>query len=467
MAEIDILNEKSLEIILNFKPSDKHDKNAANEILKLKGDIKKIITLLPKQEQEILDLRYFQSLSDEKIAERLGKPRDEVNKIISRGVKNVREKLGQDNLAFESVQKVIEIPKIKEQPKEIKIQNQQKPTKQTIVQGQSGIRRKPSFLGIIFSLVFYALFFIGGYFVLQKFFFHNLPTPGQIFFNSKNTIQKHSLSGKVTSDKKIVKSVDPYGIKIVGSSSLLGLSHRWENSFNIEYPKYHINLLSSDSNKGINILIEGKADIANSSRPLNSFDRRKAAEHGLELSEERVALDALIIIVNSKNPTDEISLDDLEKIFNKEERNKPVFPVVREKGSGTNDFVINRVLEGSDFPGTITRKTSNEDLIKFVSENEGAISFINSTSYPWENKNIKYLKVKNYDNSLSVSPYEGHKLNESAIRYGDYPLAHYLYLITKVDAPIKVQDFISWVLSKDGQRIVSYSGLIPVLQSED
>ena len=467
MAEIDILNEKSLEIILNFKPSDKHDKNTANEILKLKGDIKKIITLLPKQEQEILDLRYFQNFSDERISERLSKPKDEINKIISRGVKNVREKLGQDNLVLENIQKVIEIPKIKEQPKEIKVQNQQKPAKQAVPQVPSNIRRKPSFFGIIFSLVFYAVFFTGGYFVLQKFVFHSLPTLGQIFSSSKNTIQKHSLSDKVTSDKKSVKSVDPYSIKIAGSSSLLGLSHRWENSFNIEYPKYHINLLSSDSNKGINVLIEGKADIANSSRPINSFDRRKAAEHGLELSEERVALDALIIIVNSKNPIDEISLDDLEKIFNKEEKNKLVLPVVREKGSGTNDFVINRVLEGSDFPGATIRKTSNEDLIKFVSENEEAISFINSTSYPWENKNVKYLKVKNYDNSLSVSTYEGRELNENAIRYGDYPLAHYLYLITKVDAPVKIQDFISWVLSKDGQRIVSYSGLIPVLQSEE
>ena len=42
MQSQDILNEKSLEIILNFKPSDKYDKSAVNEILKLKGNIKKI-----------------------------------------------------------------------------------------------------------------------------------------------------------------------------------------------------------------------------------------------------------------------------------------------------------------------------------------------------------------------------------------------------------------------------------------
>ena len=54
------------------------------------------------------------------------------------------------------------------------------------------------------------------------------------------------------------------------------------------------------------------------------------------------------------------------------------------------------------------------------------------------------------------------KLNKDAIRYGDYPLAHYLYLITQADAPKNVQNFILWVLSKEGQKIVAYSGLIPV-----
>ena len=467
MTEADILNEKSLEIILNFKPSDKYDKNAINEILKLKNDIKKIIALLPKQEQEILDLRYFQNLSLEKIAERISKSRDEINRLMNNGVQNVKERLRKDSLSLENVQKVIEFPKIKN---EIKEQNQQIPVKKVTVQSPKEFKRKSSFSGMVFSLVFYIIFFTSIYFVMQKFFFHNLPTISQLISGSRDVVQETTISNKII---KNLKPTNPYNIKIAGSSSLFGLARRWENSFNIEYPKYHINLLASDSNKGITFLIEGKADIANSSRPITSFDRKKAAEYGFELSEERVALDALIIIVNSKNPIDEISLDNLERIFNKEKKNwkeivsfdNPLLPIVREKGSGTNDFVINRILEGDDFPTSINRKTSNADLIKFISENEGAIGFINSIGYPWENKNIKYLKVKNYDNSFAVSPFEGHKLNENAMRYGDYPLAHYLYLITVVDAPNKVQDFVSWILNKEGQRIVAYTGLIPVLES--
>ncbi len=480
MAEIqskDILNEKSLEIILNFKPSDKHDKNVVNEILKLKGDIKKIITLLPQQEQEMLDLRYFQNLSNEKIAERINKPKDEVNKIVTRAVKNVKEKLGQENLDFEKVQKVIEIPRVIEIPNVKPDIREQNPVKQAAVQVQSGYKRRPSFFGFIFSLAFYAVFLGGGYFVVQKYFFHNLPTLNQLFSNSKNLVQRFEKAKPMKRKSGIAKSQDPYAIKLSGSSSLFGLARRWENAFNVVYPKYHVNLISSDSDKGISDLLSGKIDIANSSRPITFADRKKASENGLELSESRVALDALIIIANKKNPVNEISLDDLEGIFNTEIKSwkqissnsfeKSILPVVREEGSGTNEFVINRILQGNVFSSSLISKDSNKELIKFVSENEGAISFINSINYPWDNKDIKYLKVKNYNDSLAVSPFEGQKLNAGAIRYGDYPLARYLYLITRTDAPKKIQDFVSWVLSKKGQQIVAYSGLISVSTDED
>ena len=473
MAEIqstDILAEKAFEIILNFKPSDKYDKAVINDILKLQSEIKKVISILPRSEQEILELRYSQNLSEEKIAERLGKSREEAAKLISGGVKSLKEKLGKENLSFENVQKVIDISKIK-----YPSQNTQSTVQKPVAQPKIVTIKKPSFFRAIYSLIFYIVLFAGSYFVLQKFFFHDWLPLGQII--SVGDLADQEIAIKRNKPLSIANS---NSIRISGSSSLSVLARRWENSFNVDYPKYHISLVSSDSDKGVHGLLEGKIDIANSSRPVTFSDRKKASTLGLELAENRVALDALLIIVNSKNPINEISLDDLEKMFSKDTGrlywkeiysnqsfDKPVFPVVREKGSGTNNFVINRVLEGNDFPESFNRQTSNSDLIRFISTNEGAIGFINSTSYSWGNKNIKYLKVKNYDNSIAVSPFEGKNLNENAIRYGDYPLAHYLYLITLSDAPKRVQEFVSWVLSEDGQKIVSYSGLIPVMRNEN
>ncbi len=475
MAEIhsqDILTEKAFEIILNFKPSDKYDKAAVNEILKLQAEIKKLILILPKPEQEVLSLRYFNNLTDEKIANQVGRTRDEINKILSGGINTVKGKLGKDTTVLDNVQKTIDISKIKFESKEqmgIKTQAQQ-PVQKAVNQVQPGTRRKPSFFAIIFSLAFYVLFFAGVYFIVQKYIFPNLPQLTSFISGSKESRIEVKKDIKTNTD-------DQYSIKISGSSSLFILARRLENSFNVNFPLYHINLTSSDSDKGIKSLIAGNSDIANSSRPLTYSDRKKIVENGFELLESRIALDALIIIVNKNNTINEITVDELEKIFRGDVKNwkgisdgsfvKTLLPVVRENGSGTNEFVINRVLQGDNFPSSLLSKSSNSEAIKYVIENEGAIGFTNSTTYPWESPNIKYLRIKNYDNSIPVSPFEGKKLNENAIRYGDYPLAHYLYLITRDDSQKKVQEFVSWVLSKEGQKIVAYSGLIPVLKSEE
>lgn len=428
------LNEKSIEIILNFKPQEKYDKESIKEIQKLKENIKKAIFLLPDQEKKVLELRYFQNLLAGEIAQKLGKEKEEITKILLNGINIVKEKIKSDELVTPKVEKIIEL-------KQAKPRIQEKPPVSINV---STKERKSILPGLIGIVVFVA-------FSLTTFYF----------------VQKASIGDKV----KNIPVSSSKNIKIAGSTSLLALSRRWENTFSVEYPKYYISITSSDSDKGIRDLIKGEIDIASSSRPISFLDQQKASQKSKELLEHRVAIDALVIIVNKKNPIEEINMDDLEGIFSGKIKNwlslgalvQPVISVIRERGSGTNDFVIHRILRGDNFSSTAIRKKSNQEIFEFISTQEGAIGFVNSTNYNWDNKNIKYLLVKNYPTSVSVSPFVGKKLNEYAMKYGDYPLAHYLYLITLVDMPKNVQEFIDWVLTTKGQKVVEYSGLVPVI----
>ncbi len=449
------LKEKSLEVILNFKPSDNFDKAASEEILKLKEEIKKAISTLPDKHKEILELRYFKNLTDEQIAQKIGSSKEEVLKVILSSLDNIKKNIKTNRMKKKEV--------VTSQTYNRNIINQSPET---------SLKRDSSFLigflGTIFFIGFTALSFI----LLQKFLFPNLSKISEFISQSSFTVQ-NSFPENISKDKKNkVIDENTNNIRISGSTSLLILSKRWQNAFNSDYPKYNISLISSDSDSGIKSLINGKTNIANSSRPLTFFDQQRASENSVELAEYRVALDALIIIVNKNNPISEISLDNLTNIFNGKiknwqilgGKNQVIVPIAREKGSGTNDFVINRILQGEDFSTNTLIKNSNKGIRELISENEGAIGFVNSTNYPWSDINIKYLKVKNFEDSPSVSPFENKKLNENAIRYGDYPLAHYLYLITISDPPEKVQKFVDWILGSKGQAIVRYSGLIPVFK---
>ena len=457
-----VLDEKAIELILNFKPTENVGEKTANEILKLKSEIKKVISSLVKDKQEILALRYFQNMPLDKIAQKVGKPQEEVNQILLSGIDEIKENIKRAALELSQVQKIIKEPDFK------------------ISQVPPNANARSLWVSIISLIVFVSVFIIV-YSFLQKHFSTKTPLLKQLSSISSDFVSEQFVNRKILKQVQNAKIGNPNKIIISGSTSVLTLSKQLENSFHLEYPEYKFDLISSDSDKGIHDLIKGDIDIANSSRPVTFTDQKRATNNGLELVENRVALDALIIIVNNKNPIQEISLDDLEAIFSGEVKNwlelnmdmprnvpeKLIVPVVREKGSGTNEFAISRILQGNDFPPSISRKNSIQELISFISDNESAIGFVNSTNYSWENKNIKYLKVKNYENSLSVSPFEGKKLDEHAIRYGDYPLAHYLYLITLTQATKNTQEFIEWVLGDKGQGVVRASGLLPVVNEEE
>lgn len=449
----EILDEKTLEIILNFKPNEKLSQSVISELLRLKENIRRIVGELPKEEREILELKYFQNLQLDGIATSLGKPKDEINRILNRGIQKVKDTLRKHKLGLVEAKSI----------KEAKNQNLPQIKPEAV-----------SFLMGFFIVLIFGGIPLGGYFVLQKFVFKEMPTVSQVFSNL-NFLAQEKISSDVTPvqetekqelSKEALLSRDPYTIKVAGSTSLFALVRRWENSFSSEFPKHHIELVATDSSSGVKALLGRKVDVANSSRPVTYQDEELAASKGLELVEHRVAIDALIIIVNKKNPIEELSLDDLKGIFSGEvkswDSHAEIIPVAREQGSGTNDFAIDRILEGSNFPREILTKESNKEIVDFVSSNLGGIGFVNSTNYPVGNSGVKHIKVKNYDNSLSFSPFEGDKLNEQALKYGDYPLTHYLYLITLSNTPKKVDEFINWVLSKKGQGIVKYSGLVTV-----
>lgn len=444
------LDEKTIELILNFKPKDNLSKSAQDEILGLRNFIKGVIPLLSQDKKEILELRYSQNLSCEEIEKKTGKSKQEILDVLARGIEEIKENIRKKRGALKS-------------------QNES-------IASATSFDYKKNILWMSGFLVMgaFILVIIFSFNLVQNYFFGKSGFLNRLAFNIKSTIQETNVNKLSTLGNPVhqIYQGDPDKLNISGSTSLLVLSDKWQAGFGNKFPKCKINLISSDSESGIDSLIDGKTDIANSSRPVTFTDQKRASANGVELSENRVALDALVVLLNKKNNIEELSLDELKNIFSGEIKNWqelggpniPVFPIAREQGSGTNDFVVNRILQGNSLPATFLRIKSNQEIVKYIQDNEGAISFTNSTNYPWSNNQIKYLKIKTYENSPSVSPYEAGKLNEKAMRYGDYPLSHYLYLITFVDPPKKVQDYVDWVLSPEGQKVVKSLGLISVVE---
>lgn len=471
------LDRNALEVILNFKTKDNLDKNVINEIQKLKETIKKIIGILPKEHQDILEHSFFYNLSTDQIAKKFKISPQDVENIIVDGVTSIKKNITLENLeliskeAFKAAEPEFFNKKSESVNQESSFaktfldksfDNNQSP-KQTLENEISKQNILLSVFMVTLNIIFVCSLIIGFYIITQKFFIKQLPEAQTLLFS------KDSSKSKISD----TSNDNDTNIKISGSTSLLTLSRRWEDVYAIEHPEYMISIYSTDSDEGINNLIDGKTHIANSSRPLLYSDTQKAEANGIELIENRIAIDALIVIVNNENQVESLSLEDLEKIFTGKisswkdlsGEDITITPIARERGSGTNNFVRNRILRGVDFSENIKEARSNDELIKFISQDKGAISFINSTNYPWEQDKVRFIKLKNYSNSKSYSPFLGRRLNDEIIRYGDYPLAHYLYLITTSNKSEKTEKYIQWILSKQGQKIVRDIGLVSIDES--
>ena len=149
---------------------------------------------------------------------------------------------------------------------------------------------------------------------------------------------------------------------------------------------FHLHPTSSA--EGIADLLAEEADMAISLRPATAMELRLAEEAGLgrlsDSGRNRVlALDALVPVVSPRNPVQQISLDDLARIYSGEEVSwaafggvdAPVEPYLPEAGSGPAAMFVAQVMTPAErqIGGDVRRVAAGEKLDAAVVANPFAI----------------------------------------------------------------------------------------------
>ena len=104
-------------------------------------------------------------------------------------------------------------------------------------------------------------------------------------------------------------------IKINGSDTMSSLATRLKEQFNVERPDVDISVAGGGSGTGIKALIEGNADICNSSRPIKPVEMESAEAEGITPVEHTVGKDGIAVVVHPSNPVSELTLDQIGDIF--------------------------------------------------------------------------------------------------------------------------------------------------------
>jgi phosphate transport system substrate-binding protein len=250
-------------------------------------------------------------------------------------------------------------------------------------------------------------------------------------------------------------------ITVKGSDTMVLLGQRWAEQYMVKAPSTSIQVTGGGSGTGISALINGTTDICEASRPMSEAEKNNLKDRyqttGVEIP---VARDGLSVYVNAANSVKELDMEQLRLIFTgkitnwKEVGGKDAKIILysRENSSGTYVFFKEHVLKNADYSPRAQSMPGTAAVVNAVSKEKNSIGY-GGAAYA---KGIRVLNVKKEPTSPAVSPDLAH------VQDGSYPLSRPLYFYTRNKPTGEMKAFIDWVLSPEGQEIVSKVGYFPI-----
>lgn len=216
-----------------------------------------------------------------------------------------------------------------------------------------------------------------------------------------------------------------------------------------------VNYSGTGSGAGIEAVLSGVCDIGLSSRELKPAEFEKGARAHV------IALDGIVVIVNSANPVTDLTTDQLRDIFTGaitnwsqlDGRDAPIAVYGREAGSGTRS-AFEEILGISDRCLYTNEYSSNGDIVGNVSTNPNGIGYV---SLSGASANVKNLSI------------DGIACSEDTIRSGSYALQRPFLMVTSVHRPLsaQAQAFLDYALSEKVAEYISIAGAIAPERSKD
>ncbi len=296
-----------------------------------------------------------------------------------------------------------------------------------------------------------------------------------LFLATLTTVALVSLTGcpqPPQSNTEMAAPAEPTGdaqkIVQLGSTTVLPIAEKWRVAFNELHPNVDMAVSGGGSGSGIEALVSGTCDIADSSRPMQDKEREAAQEAGFEPVEHVVAYDGIAVIVNRANPITSLECQQLSDAFVGDISDWDALGagglgeiqlICRDSASGTYEafweivVALNNKDKERDYSPRALKQASNQAVLALVAQTKGAIGYIG----------LGY--VDDRVRTIAISPLDGGDAIEATVanvKDGSYPISRSLLMYTRGEPDGVVKDYLDWGLGADGQAIVADLGFVPV-----
>lgn len=252
-------------------------------------------------------------------------------------------------------------------------------------------------------------------------------------------------------------------IKIKGSDTEVNLAVNLAEHFNKVNSEFSVTISGGGSGLGIASLMNGQADIANSSRPLTQEEESLFKKRKIDIKTVIFAEDATAFIVHNTYPVDTIDVATLASILSGDYpdwklltgQQLRVTIYGRQSNSGTHSFVQKKLK--INFSRNAKEMNGNAQILEAVKMDPSAIGYVGAgyiaRGVNANNTSIKILRISEKPGSPAVSP-----LDEKAILQHQYFFQRPLYQFIPAGSWNKVQPFIQYELSAMGKRLIQKEG---------
>ena len=259
------------------------------------------------------------------------------------------------------------------------------------------------------------------------------------------------------------------------SDGYLDLMQREINRFQELYPEAKVTAVPTSTREAIVYMLNDSINFILIDRAMNTEERQIYTQAKLAVQDVKIALDALILVVNADNSIKSISLENLKKVLLGEINDWKLLSGSNQSGeieiaatgrnSGSYELVQKHLLNNADyFPDTVLIRQT--DIISYTLKNLSALGVISNACYGTvrltpDSAAIRVLSIGVMDSTDTLHdyyPYQAYIYNEL------YPLHYPVYVYIRSDKSDLALGFSSFIASATGQKIILNYGLVPATQ---
>lgn len=263
----------------------------------------------------------------------------------------------------------------------------------------------------------------------------------------------------VVATKAPVSTGQKQTIKISGSTTVLPIVQKAADQYMATHPDADIQVSGGGSGVSIQAIGAKTVDIGMSSREVTKDEMKKYPSFVVT----PVTQDGIAIVVNPVNTIPYITLDQAKNIYlgkitkwteingaGVANTNNQIVVIGRDSASGTLTYFDETILLKATPTSKMLEKNSNGAVLQTVAQTPGSVRYV---SIGFVSKDVKALPI--WYNAQRIVPASLENMKTKT-----YPVSRDLYVITNGQPSGLAGDFIKYILSPEGQKIVSDEGYV-------